>query len=626
MLFVLLLVVMIGAFGAYAYRGVRDAATLRASERLVGIARELGTSATRSGAARLVVLQDIARDSIVVRTTTVAAALPQIGGDASAAQRLHTTGVADSAAGHAIDRLFTSRRVAADSTVMAVQIWTAAGDRRYGPSLHDADSVQLAQTMRRAYSLDSAQRSPLYVVGSQLRLWTVVPIRQGSTTTGFLAEQRYVGGSPQAETLLKKLTGEDVQLFYASRGSTEWGSIRGLPVQSPIGRTPVEQLPIASSARVANATGDPVYAAAGAVAGAPWRIVLVQTEESILAPPHAFLRELLLIGALILLLGAVAAWWLSRLETRPLRDLRRAAEAMAGGEYGQTVTPAGGAETAALADAFNTMSLQISDTHATLREQNEALVQANESKARFLAVMSHELRTPLNAIGGYAELLALGVHGPVTPAQQEAMRRIARSKDQLLHLVSDILHYSRLEASPMLLTCSRIPLQAVFDGVRDNVAEQFAQKCVALAIEPTDAVVFADDVRVYQILTNLVVNALKFTPANGSVKISADSDGVRTIVQVVDTGEGIAPELHASIFEPFVQADDSLTRRSGGAGLGLAIVRQLATAMSGTVTVKSAVGHGATFIVTLPCGAKPTDEAEPTPTTVDADAVAVATH
>ncbi|MBC7841597.1 MAG: HAMP domain-containing histidine kinase [Gemmatimonadaceae bacterium] len=599
MLFVAILALVIGAFGASAYRGVRDSAILRASERLASIARELGTTAYRAGLARLAVLQDVARNPEVARLLSTPAVSAEFGGDVTVREMRAVT-ARDSSARRNVDAVLAARRTPADSTLMDVQLWTASGTRVYGKRIVDGDSARLADVMRSAFATDSITRSPLYAVGSQIRLWTVVPVKQGQSTIGFLAEQRFVGGSAQAEQLIAKLTGEDVHVYYGSRGSNEWASIRGLPVRSPIGRTIVDSLRDTGPVRYDDAPGGPAYAASGTVAGTPWRIVLVQSEASILAPPHAFLRELLLIGAVLLLLGTVAAWWLSRLETRPLRDLRRAAEAMAGGDYGQAVVPAGGAETAALADAFNTMSMHISGTHATLAERNALLVEANEAKARFLAVMSHELRTPLNAIGGHAELLALGVHGPVTDAQRDAMERIRRSKEQLLHLVSDILHYSRIEASPMPLTRTRVSLSEVFDVVRDNVVDQFRRKAVALRMDATTATVFADEVRMQQILSNLVINALQFTPTDGRVTVSARSDANWTTIEVSDTGVGIAPDMQASIFEPFVQVDDSLTRRSGGAGLGLAIVRQLVTAMAGTVTVKSEAGCGATFVISLP--------------------------
>lgn len=618
-LFVSLFVLMIGAFGVASYREVRNAATIRATERLARVASELAATAARSSAARLASLRTIAQDSLVRRiVSTPTLVAPRLDGGNGDDRRADVASDRDGSA--RLDALFASRRLPTDSTVMGVQLWTTTGERRYGVEVHSVDSTRLAEALRQARASDSALRSPLYSVRGQVRLWTVVPVRRGTAAVGFLAEQRFVGASVETERLIARLTGEDSRVFFASRGSFEWASVSGRPASSPIGALGVDALPEAKTLRVADVPEDPVYAAAASVAATPWLIVLVQSERSILAPPRAFLRGLLTIGLLLVVLGAVAALWLSRLETQSLRDLREAAEAMATGAYGQTVLPSGGAETAALADAFNTMSLHITGAHTALAERNAALTEANESKARFLAVMSHELRTPLHAIGGHAELLALGVHGPVTHAQQDAMQRIVRSKEQLLRLVSDILHYARIEASPLPLTSVEVTLSDVFDNVRGSVADEFVRRGVVLDFVPTTATVFGDEIRVQQILTNLVVNAMQFTPSGGSVTISGNAEGNLTVVTVRDTGVGIPLASQDSIFEPFVQADNSLTRRARGAGLGLAIVRQLVMAMSGTVTVSSLPGEGATFTVTLP--SRPPFADESTAVVEDAEAFA----
>ncbi len=246
------------------------------------------------------------------------------------------------------------------------------------------------------------------------------------------------------------------------------------------------------------------------------------------------------------------------------------------------------------------MAQRISGAHATLAEQNAALQRANEAKARFLAVMSHEMRTPLNAIGGYADLISIGVHGSTTPAQREALDRIGRSKEQLLRLVTDILHYARLEATPLRVSRELVSVSEQFETVRDMFAEQFSRRGVTLEVDVTESWICGDSSRVQQVLINLVANALQFTEAGGCVSLSAADSGDVTVLRVADTGTGIPAEQQESIFEPFVQADSSLTRRAGGAGLGLAIVQQLVSAMDGHVHLESAIGQGSIFSVALP--------------------------
>jgi signal transduction histidine kinase len=272
---------------------------------------------------------------------------------------------------------------------------------------------------------------------------------------------------------------------------------------------------------------------------------------------------------------------------------------VARGDYARQVSLSGGAEMAALAHSFNAMATRIGDTHAVLAHQNAALQRANDAKSRFLAMMSHELRTPLNAIGGYADLLALGIRGPVTPAQVQDLTRIRYNKDQLLTIIADVLHFSRADAGHLALQIVDVSLADQFTDVVETLSQQFARKDVHLIAEPTDAVVHADPARLRQVLCNLLSNALQFTEAGGTVRVAAEVAGDWTNVLVRDSGIGIPVDQQATIFEPFMQVDSSLTRRVGGTGLGLSIVHQLTTAMGGTVSVTSTLGAGSTFIVAL---------------------------
>ncbi|MBA2244781.1 MAG: PAS domain S-box protein [Gemmatimonadetes bacterium] len=229
--------------------------------------------------------------------------------------------------------------------------------------------------------------------------------------------------------------------------------------------------------------------------------------------------------------------------------------------------------------------------------------EANRAKSTFLAVMSHELRTPLNAIAGYTQLLEMGIHGPVTDAQREALGRIARSERHLLRLVNDVLNLSRIEAGRVDYLMEDVPLTVVLAGVMPMVEPQLGEKGLTFeaAVAP-DLVVRADREKVQQILLNLLSNAIKFTPAGGRVTVDAlrpAGEPDRVLLRVTDTGIGIPRENLATIFEPFVQVDVSPTGRSEGTGLGLAISRDLARGMGGELRVHSIEGEGSTFTLSL---------------------------
>jgi PAS domain S-box-containing protein len=250
------------------------------------------------------------------------------------------------------------------------------------------------------------------------------------------------------------------------------------------------------------------------------------------------------------------------------------------------------------------------------REARAAADAASRAKSDFLASMSHELRTPLNAVLGYAELMTLGISGPVTDAQRDQLERIQASGRHLVGMVSEILDLAKIEAGAFAV--AHEPASAA-DAVAAAVAlvrPQGAARRLTLDVDAGDVRYVGDEQRVRQILVNLLSNAVKFTPPGGRVTVRAGlatgaphadaRDGAAWgWVAVSDTGIGIAPESLERIFRPFVQADEGHTRAYGGTGLGLAISRRLAELMGGTLTVRSAPGVGSTFTVWLPADALP---------------------
>jgi signal transduction histidine kinase len=263
---------------------------------------------------------------------------------------------------------------------------------------------------------------------------------------------------------------------------------------------------------------------------------------------------------------------------------------------------------------------QLQEQSTELEARNEALdraraeaergraeaEQANRSKTDFLSMMSHELRTPLNAIAGHAQLIEMGIHGPVTSAQHEAMGRLRRSQRHLLHLVDDLLNLARIESGRVEYELEDLELHDVLHDATPMVEPQLAAKRIAFGIDvPADCVVHADREKLQQILINLLGNASKFTPAEGQVTVDCSTrhgapPGV-VFLRVRDTGPGIPASKQDSIFEPFMQVDGQRTPDAQtGVGLGLAIARDLARGMGGDLRVRSAEGQGSVFTLTLP--------------------------
>jgi signal transduction histidine kinase len=232
---------------------------------------------------------------------------------------------------------------------------------------------------------------------------------------------------------------------------------------------------------------------------------------------------------------------------------------------------------------------------------------ANRAKSEFLAVMSHELRTPLNAIGGYAELLELGIHGPITDEQRAALGRIQQSQRHLLGLINQVLNYTRIDAGVVRYTIEDIPVAEALATAEALVLPQVRARAVAYVAEPCAPaiVVRADRDKLQQILLNLLANAAKFTEPGGEIRVRCGvARGVVTVA-IADTGIGIPADKLMTIFEPFVQVDQRHTRPHEGVGLGLAISRDLARGMGGDLTAESAPGQGSTFTLTLPSAPPP---------------------
>jgi signal transduction histidine kinase len=244
---------------------------------------------------------------------------------------------------------------------------------------------------------------------------------------------------------------------------------------------------------------------------------------------------------------------------------------------------------------------------------------ANRAKAEFLTVMSHELRTPLNAIAGHAELIELGIHGPVTPAQLEALGRIRNSQRHLLSLINDVLNFAKLEAGHVTVSPAPFAVDGLLRELAGLVAPQLRAKGLAYAHAGAhpELVAQADREKAGQVLLNLLSNAIKFTPAGGRVEVRAEGTGGTAgdtvAIHVRDTGIGIPADKLSAAFEPFVQVTRDRSTAHEGTGLGLAISRDLARLMGGELTAVSEVGAGSTFTLTLPRARGLTHRPAPTP-------------
>ena len=255
--------------------------------------------------------------------------------------------------------------------------------------------------------------------------------------------------------------------------------------------------------------------------------------------------------------------------------------------------------------AQSVLAIQNARLFKEIRDKGEALAAASEHKSQFLANMSHELRTPLNAVIGITEMLLEDAHDLRREDEVEPLERVLRAGRHLLALINDILDLSKIEAGRMDLLLESFPVAPLVDDVAKTIRPLAEKAGNVLTVDCPEDIgeMHADQIRVRQALLNLVSNASKFTE-RGRVTVSArrmaGNRGAWITMAVTDTGIGMTPDQMGRLFQEFVQADASTTRKYGGTGLGLAISRRFCQMMGGDITVESESGRGSTFTIRLP--------------------------
>ena len=596
----LLAAVLAGSL-ALTYATLSESARRVAWDRIGRSADQLGTLIKESIARQEAIVVAAARDSAV----RAALARPTRSAVAAASSRL-------------------GKMLTANDTNVAIELWTNAGQRiaftgrdesAQGASPGD-DAVDIGVMTDRRHipgPPDSVRAGAFYVDEGHPHFWIVAPVTDGGRRVGYLAREFRVSGGKAADATIEALAGQGVAAYYRNDDGSLWTTLGGEIASAPARRDSTADGIVVTRPRAGRLLTDEQMQT-----GAPFGIVIEIPERDVLAAPRSAVTRLAMLSIVLLVIGAAAAWVVSRQITRPLAEITTAAETIARGDYDVRVRSRGDEELRRLAASFNRMADEIRTTHKELElhaAEAEAVAidldraraqaeDANRAKSEFLAVMSHELRTPLNAIAGYTELLELGLRGPVNEAQLRDLARIRTSQQHLLGLISGVLDLSRIEAGRVSYDLTPVPLDAFLSSLDGLVAPQAAAKSLTLehlpAREPLAAL--ADREKLRQVLLNLLSNAIRYTPSGGRVTISAAARDAHTVaITVTDTGIGVAGEEQEKIFEPFVQLDRSLTKVREGIGLGLAISRDLARGMGGEIMVSSGgKGQGSRFVVTLP--------------------------
>ncbi|MEQ1566209.1 MAG: ATP-binding protein [Myxococcota bacterium] len=334
--------------------------------------------------------------------------------------------------------------------------------------------------------------------------------------------------------------------------------------------------------------------------GLSWLLVTVVPDEQVFADLRANAWRSLVLTLAIAAVGAAVGYALAERSTSSLRALAVSAQHLAAGRFHEPLPRAHIAEVDALVRSFEGMRATIEATLHDAEHARQIAEAGSRAKSAFLASVSHELRTPLNAILGYTELLADSLFDEPDPmAAEQDLAKIRIAGQHLLMLIGDVLDLARLEAGKLELTLQGVAVGPLVHGVADTIrpAVEARGNVLRVTLERDLGEVWADPVRLRQVLINLLGNAGKFTD-QGLVELVVARQGDQVRFEVRDTGAGIAPERLAAVFEPFTRVESAAGRE--GAGLGLAIVRHLVDAMGGTVSVQSERGKGSIFAVRFP--------------------------
>lgn len=410
--------------------------------------------------------------------------------------------------------------------------------------------------------------------------------------------------------------------------------------QSPQVRAALASAGHAEGVEAKDIDGRVALAVSAPVVPLGWQVLIERPLEDAYAPVYASMAvsAALLVGALGF--AVLAGLLLSRRLVVPIRALTEGAARIGSGDFGQRLSIRTGDELEALGSQFNRMAGHLQESYTLLeskveartaelaRARDQAVVEhaeaerarrtaevANETKSRFLAVVSHEIRTPINGIMGVFQLLD---RSRLAAGQRRLLDQASVAGETLMGLIDAILDYAKLEAKAETLEPRDFDLPNLIEATVGLMRPQAEAKGLSLDLALDlggTGRVHGDPVRLNRVLLNLLGNAIKFTD-DGNIRVvatlAAAPGGSSLEVTVQDTGIGIPPEMRERIFEEFVQADDSIVRRFGGAGLGLAISRRLARLMGGDLTVESDTGRGSSFRLAVPLArASETGETQP---------------
>ena len=486
-------------------------------------------------------------------------------------------------------------------SVLDAELWDTAG-RVMLASRADVPPVPAA-AVREMAETHPAERAtfvtPFRIEGDSVDFAVVAPVRRGGTTLGYLALRSRLRGTPQAVRQLRGLIGSKAVVLLGNARGDLWTDL----AQRAAGPPASVADNTAGLLEYQHADGTWRLAASAVLAAAPWTIVVEFPRGPVLAGARAVAVEIAAITLGLVLLGWLAAWFVSRPLTQPLHQLADAAEAIAGGDYGQRVEVPRDDETGTVATAFNRMAATVQQAHERLETQvNERtadLTQTVRELEAFSYSVSHDLRAPLRSIDGFSLALLEDYDAQLNDTGRDYLRRVRRATQRMAELIDDLLALSRITRTE--LQHAPVDLSALAEEIVAELRKAEPERRVEAVIAP-DLTVHGDRRLLRQALQNLLANAFKFTAKepDPTVRLDVTSDGAERVFFVRDNGVGFDMQYAGKLFGPFQRLHT--LEEFEGTGIGLAIVQRVIHRHGGRIWATGHPGRGATIAFTVPDG------------------------
>jgi len=571
LLICLLLLTLITLFGTISYIGIRRASMEAGQERLKSLAGQLSSLFQQSTHSMAVATQEIAnREEIGRWLATDPEHRPSSAGPS---EELH--------------------RLIPDTLNALVELQDAQGKR-----LLYAGRDKIAKATRFDAAKEMAARKPdtnfvgkIYLVNDSMYYPVIATVMKNRKPAGYLLRWRSFQATPKAVEQLSLLMGGKAALTFGDVDGTLWTNM-----VKPLPKPPFDSLVLGKPLSFTQAGGDPVIAMAAPIRGTQWIILVELSQKLIFDAANRFLYLIIIIGAVLLLTGIIAAWLISRNITRPLDRLILATASLAGGDYSSLVQVGRQNELGKLAASFNSMAIQVRHSHDELEKKVKArtaeLEASNKELEAFSYSVSHDLRAPLRAISGYAIMLKEDYDASFDKEAKRITGNIISNVKMMGRLIDDLIAFSRLGKREIIGRA--IDMKALVESCREELLHSWPGEKPPITVGSLPGCRGDEDL-IKQVWLNLIGNALKYSSKNpdAHIEIGSTGDNGNTVYFVRDNGAGFNMQYADKLFKVFqrLHSQDEFE----GTGVGLALVKRIIDKHRGEVRAESALGKGAVF-------------------------------